>query len=101
MNERLQELAELHYQQPEFLRTLFELAVENNWFDLRHMVQHDMAKAVIADYSLECGKGYLDNDLFFANWEQVVDVGWQAFCIHTGIAREQVMQKLHSLGENL
>lgn len=101
MDERLKEIAESRYRQQEFLRTLFDLALENNWFDLRHMVQHDMAKAIIADYSLERGLGYLNNDLFFAHWESVIDVGWSAFCSHTGLTRELVSQQLQELGESL
>lgn len=101
MDERLREIAEVHYQQKEFLQTLFELAVENQWFDVQHMVQHDMAKAVIADYSLEQGLGYLNMQLFLDNWEQVVDVGWNAFCNHTGLSRERVMKQLQKLGNNM
>ena len=101
MDERLREIAEVHYQQKEFLQTLFELAVENQWFDVQHMVQHDMAKAVIADYSLEQGMGYLNQQLFLDNWEQVIDVGWNAFCNHTGLSRERVMKQLQKLGNNM
>ncbi|MBY0357631.1 MAG: hypothetical protein K2W82_06485 [Candidatus Obscuribacterales bacterium] len=101
MDDRLKEIAEERYQRPEFLRTLFELALENQWFDVRHMVQHDMAKAIIADYSLEQGLGYLNNQIFFDNWESVIDVGWSAFCAHTGLTRDRVSQQLQSLGEHL
>ncbi|MBX9690295.1 MAG: hypothetical protein K2X27_26515 [Candidatus Obscuribacterales bacterium] len=101
MDERLKEIAEIHYQQKEFLQTLFELAVDNQWFDVQHMVQHDMAKAIIADYSLEQGLGYLNTQLFFDNWEQVIEVGWAAFCAHSGLSREKVMQHLQNLGERL
>lgn len=101
MDERLKEIAEIHYQQQEFLQTLFELAVENKWFDVQHMVQHDMAKAIIADYSLEQGMGFFDSQIFFDNWEQVIDVGWNAFCTHSGLSRERVMKQLQQLGDNL
>jgi hypothetical protein len=97
MDARLKEIADEHYQQQEFLQTLFELAVENKWFDVQHMVQHDMAKAIIADYSLEQGQGFLNSQLFFDNWEQVIDVGWAAFCTHTGLSRERVMKQLQKL----
>ncbi len=101
MDERLKEIAESHYQQKEFLQTLFELAVENQWFDVQHMVQHDMAKAIIADYSLEQGQGFLNSDLFLDNWEQVIDVGWEAFCRHTGLTRERVQKHLLQIGNNM
>jgi len=99
MNDRLRELAETRYQQPEFLKVLFELALEEQWFDLQHMVQHDMAKAILADYSLEQGKGYLNQDIYFSHWEDVIEVGWRAFCDHTGLPREKVNQQLATLRE--
>ena len=46
-----------------FLQALFELAIEEQWFDLQHMVQHDMAKAILADYSLEQGQDYLNQKI--------------------------------------
>lgn len=101
MDERLKEIAEDHYRQQEFLQTLFELAVENQWFDVQHMVQHDMAKAVIADYSLEQGLGFLNQQLFLDNWEQVINVGWNAFCDHTGLSRERVNKQLQKLGDQM
>ena len=101
MDARLKELAEVRYQQQEFLQTLFELAVENQWFDVQHMVQHDMAKAIIADYSLEKGLGFLNSQLFFDNWEQVIDVGWDAFCQHSGLSRDKVNQHLQELVADL
>src|ERR1700751_568093 len=94
MDNRLRELAESRYRQPEFLAALFELALEEQWFDLQHMVQHDMAKAILADYSYEQGKGYLKQDVFFSHWEDVIEVGWSAFCSHTGLSREKVKQHL-------
>lgn len=100
MDARLKELAEVRYQQQEFLQTLFELAVENQWFDVQHMVQHDMAKAIIADYSLEKGLGFLNSELFFDNWEQVIDVGWDAFCAHSGLTREKVNKHLQQLSDH-
>ena len=44
MDERLRELAHARYSQKAFLSALFELALEEQWFDVQHMVQHDMAK---------------------------------------------------------
>ena len=99
MDEKLRELAEARYRQQEFLQTLFELAVENQWFDVRHMVQHDMAKAIIADYSLEQGLDYLNTSMFYDNWESVIEVGWNAFCVHTGLPRERVDRHLQELTE--
>jgi hypothetical protein len=101
MDVRLREIAESHYRQKEFLQTLFELAVENNWFDVQHMVQHDMAKAIIADYSQEKGMGFFNSQLFLDNWEQVIEVGWEAFCGHTGLTRERVQKKLLSLRNDM
>lgn len=101
MDARLKELAETRYTQQEFLQTLFELAIENKWFDVQHMVQHDMAKAIIADYSLEQGLGFLNSQLFFDNWEQVIDVGWDAFCQHSGLTRDRVNKQLQELGDGL
>ncbi|MGH9554035.1 MAG: hypothetical protein ACRD3W_31945, partial [Terriglobales bacterium] len=60
MDERLRELAETKYATPAFLSTLFDLALEEQWFDLQHLIQHDMAKAVLADYCYEMGKDYLN-----------------------------------------
>lgn len=97
--DRLQELAENRYSQQEFLRTLFELAVEDQWFDLQHMIQHDMAKAIIADYSLEAGKGYLNQDIYLSCWEEVIDIGWGKFCGHTGLTRDKVNVQLKRLRE--
>lgn len=97
MDERLRELAEDRYRQPMFLQTLFELAVEEQWFDLQHMVQHDMAKAILADYSLEQGQDYLNQQIYFDHWESVIEVGWNAFCAHTGLPRERVNAALASL----
>jgi hypothetical protein len=98
MDEQLRELAERRYGQEEFLRTLFELALEDEWFQLRHLIQHDMAKAVLADYSCRQGKGYLDSQIFYNSWEEVIDIGWQAFCTHTGIPKDKVNQRLQELG---
>lgn len=94
---RLQELAETRYGQREFLSTLFELAIEEQWFDLQHMIQHDMAKAIIADYSQEQGKDYLNQDIYFSCWEDVIDIGWKKFCVHTGLSRAKVDGKLQKL----
>jgi hypothetical protein len=97
MDPRLRELAELKYQQSEFLKTLFELAVEEKWSMLQHLVQHDMAKAVLADYMTERGENYFVSPRFFDHWEEVIAVGWQAFCNHTGLSPESVQQKLGAL----
>jgi hypothetical protein len=94
MDQRLRELAESRYGQKEFLSVLFDLALEEQWFDLQHVIQHDMAKAILADYSYELGKGYLNQDIFFNHWEDVIEVGWDTFCSHTGLAREQVKLRL-------
>lgn len=94
---RLRELAELKYGQKTFLTVLFELALEEQWYELRHMVQHDMAKAVIADYSFELGTDYLNQDLYFDNWEGVIEIGWTKFCEHTGLPREKVENQLEAL----
>jgi len=99
MDSRLQELAEYRYRQSEFLSALFELAVEGQWFELQHMVQHDMAKAILADYSQELGKGYLNQDIFLTNWEAVIDIGWQSFCEHTGLSRDRIRNELGKLSE--
>lgn len=97
--DRLRELAEHKYGQEVFLRVLFDLALEERWFDLRHMVQHDMAKAVIADYCRELGKReYLDEKIYLDCWEEVIDIGWNKFCHHTGIPRDRVdiyLRRLH------
>lgn len=99
MDNRLREMAESRYRQEVFLSTLFELAVEGQWFDLQHMVQHDMAKAILADYSYELGKDYLNKDIFHRYWEDVIEVGWIAFCEHTGLSRDKVNQHLRRLRE--
>lgn len=96
---RLKELAESRYQQPEFLKTLFELALEEQWFDLQHMIQHDMAKAIIADYSYELGKDYLNQEIYFNCWEEVIEIGWDKFCGHTGLSRDRVNSHLRQLRE--
>lgn len=90
-------MAEERYSQSVFLQTLFELAVENQWYDVQHMVQHDMAKAIIADYSLETGHDYLNQKLFYEFWEPVIEVGWTKFCSHTGLSRERVRAELSQL----
>ncbi len=99
MDEKLRELAEARYRQPMFLKALFELALDEQWFDLQHMVQHDMAKAILADYSLEQGQDYLNQKIYFDYWEDVIEVGWKAFCAHTGVSREKVDKGLASLRE--
>lgn len=99
MDDRLRELAESKYSQPAFLSTLFDLALEEQWFDLQHLIQHDMAKAVLADYSYELGKDYLNQEIYYSNWEDVIDVGWSKFCKHTGLTREKVKTRLEELRE--
>ncbi len=99
MDERLRELAESRYGQTEFLSALFELALEEQWFDLQHLIQHDMAKAILADYSYELGKGYLNQDVFYGNWEAVIEVGWRIFCNHTGLTMDKVNSHLTELRE--
>ncbi len=100
MDEQLRELAENRYGQPEFLSVLFDLALEEQWFDLRHLIQHDMAKAILADYSYQIGKGYLNTDIFYTNWESVIDVGWQKFCNHTGLSMDKVKSQLQKLSDH-
>jgi hypothetical protein len=97
MDDRLKELAQERYGQKEYLSTLFELALEEKWFDLQHLIQHDMAKAILADYSQELGKDYLNQEVFYNNWEDVIQVGWMAFCKHTGLSMEQVNVRLQAL----
>jgi len=97
MDERLKELAQERYGQKEYLSTLFDLALEEKWFDLQHLIQHDMAKAILADYSQELGKDYLNQEVFYNNWEDVIQVGWAAFCKHTGLSMEQVNVRLQAL----
>ena len=97
MDDQLRELAENRYHQRAFLQELFALAVEEQWFDVQHMVQHDMAKAILSDYSYELGKGPLNTDIFFRHWEEVIEVGWRAFCEHTGLPMDRVKQQLEKL----
>jgi hypothetical protein len=99
MDDRLRELAETRYGQTEFLSALFELALEEQWFDLQHLIQHDMAKAILADYSYELGKGYLNQEVFYGNWEAVIEVGWGIFCKHTGLTMDKVNSHLTELRE--
>ena len=99
MDDRLREMAEARYEQKEFLSALFELALENQWFDVQHLIQHDMAKAILADYSLEQGKGYLNQDVFYAHWEDVIAIGWNKFCQHTGLTMDKVNRSLQDLRE--
>ena len=96
---RLQELAENRYGQDEFLKVLFDLALEDQWFDLQHMIQHDMAKAIIADYSYELGQGFLNQEIYFSCWEEVIEIGWGKFCEHTGLSRDKVRFNLEKLRE--
>lgn len=97
MDDRLNELAKMRYGQPFFLQALSELAVEDQWFDLQHMVQHDMAKAILADYSLEKGCDYLDTSIYLAHWEEVIEVGWTTFCHHMGWTRDRVNEQLFQM----
>lgn len=97
MNEQLLKLAQERYSQKEILNTLFELALSDQWFDLQHVVQHDMAKAILADYSYSLGLGYLDIKIFHQHWQGVIEVGWQIFSQHTGISCQEVQAKLSQL----
>lgn len=97
MNPRLREMAENRYAQKEFLSVLFDLALEEQWFDLQHMIQHDMAKAIIADYSLEIGRDYLNQEVYFGCFEDVIEIGWSTFCRHTGLSRQKVDRCLLNL----
>ena len=99
MDDRLRELSEGRYAQQEFLKALFDLALDEQWFELQHCIQHDMAKAILADYSYELGLGYLNQDIFYKNWEDVIEIGWQIFCTHTGLTREKVNLCLAQLRE--
>ena|ERR1700722_20635669 len=99
MADQLQSLAQERYSQKEFLNALFDLALSEQWFDLQHMLQHDMAKAILADYSYSLGYGFLDAKIFYDHWEDVIEIGWQIFCEHTGISRQQVQAKLSQLHE--
>jgi len=101
MDSQLRKLVEDRYSQKEFLKTLLELALAEQWFDLQHVVQHDMAKAILADYSYEAGKDYLDPKIFYDHWEEVIEIGWQIFCKHTNISREHVRIKLSQLHETI
>jgi hypothetical protein len=97
MDKQLKDLAESRYGQPEFVNTLFELAVEGQWFDVQHVIQHDMAKAILADYSFKLGRGYLNSQIFNDYWEEVIEIGWKTFCSRTGISRESVRTRLKEL----
>jgi hypothetical protein len=101
MNDQLKEMAEARYAETEILRTLFDLALENQWFDLQHVIQHDIAKAILADYSLHTGKGFLDPKIFYDNWEAVIEIGWKAFSNHTGIPLEQVKLRLAEISNKI
>ena len=101
MDQRLREIAEYRYSQKAYLTVLFDLALEEQWFDLQHMIQHDMAKAVIADYSLEIGQDYLNQELYFSYWEEVIQLGWDIFCRHTGFSRQKVDSSLAKLAADI
>jgi len=101
MNDQLKEMAEARYGQTEFLRALFDLALEERWFELQHVIQHDMAKAILADYSFYTGQGYLDSKIFYDNWEEVIAIGWQVFSNHTGIPLEQVKIRLAEISNKI
>ncbi len=101
MDLRLRELAQEKYKQEQLLSTLFELTLAEQWFDLQHIVQHDIAKAVLADYSFEKGEDFLDTTTYYAHWEEVIEIGWEIFCQHTKMNREDVRAKLSQLHENI
>lgn len=96
---RLKVLAETRYSQEHFLRALFDLALEEQWTDLSHMIQHDMAKAILLDYSLEEGLGYLNQKVYTDFWEDVIEIGWTRFCEHTGLSRDKVNRCLKEYRE--
>ena len=64
-----------------------------------YLVQHDIGKAILADFSLEQGLGYLNSQVYYDYWEEVIDIGWDAFCSHTGLTRERVKVQLEQLRE--
>lgn len=99
MDLRLKELAEERYKQPAFLANLFELAIEKEWFHVQHMIQHDMAKAIISDYAFELGYRNWNNQVFLDNWEDVIHIGWRIFCEHTGLTKDKVDIALKQLQE--
>ena len=99
MDDRLRELADHRYSQPAVLSALFDLALEEQWFDVQHMIQHDIAKAILADYSQELGKGFLNQEVYYSNWEDVIEIGWKKFCAHTGLSKEKVKLRLEQLRE--
>ncbi len=101
MKKQLRTLCEERYSQPEFLNTLLDLALAEQWFDLQHLVQHDMAKAILADYSYSLGHGYLDTKIFYDNWEDVIEIGWQTFCQFSGMSREHVRIRLSQMHETI
>jgi hypothetical protein len=101
MDDQLLMLAQERYSQKEFLNALFDLALSEQWFDLQHMLQHDMAKAILADYSNNLGHGFLDTKIFYDHWEDVIEIGWQIFCEHAGMSRQQVKAKLSQLHETI
>jgi hypothetical protein len=88
MDDRLRKIAEDRYGQKEFLSALFDLALEEQWFDLQHLIQHDMAKAILADYSLEQGKGFLNQDIFYSNWDWLENV-LRAYRFNHGKSEQQ------------
>lgn len=90
-------MAKSKYEQKEFLGALFDLALEDRWFDVRHLIQHDMAKAILADYSYELGKEYLSQEIFYSNWESVIQIGWEIFRQHTGLSEDKVETSLKKL----
>jgi hypothetical protein len=101
MDTQLLQLAEAKYSQEEFLNTIRQLALAEQWFDLQHVVQHDMAKAILADYSMLTEKDYLDPKIFYTYWEEVIEIGWEIFCERTGISREHIRVKLSQLHEKI
>lgn len=101
MDAQLLKLTEEHYSQEEFLKTLYELALLEKWFELQHLVQHDMAKAILADYSYISGVDYLDQKIFYSSWEEVIEIGWQIFCRYSKISRDYIRAKLNDLHESV
>jgi hypothetical protein len=101
MDEQLREMAQARYCEPEFLKALFDLALEEKWFELQHVIQHDMAKAILADYSLSLGQGYLNKEIFYDHWEEVIQIGWESFCKHTNMPIETVKDRLADISNTI
>ena len=100
MDKQLKQIAQNRYAQDDFVKAVFELALEKEWLSLERVIQHDMAKAILADYSCKLGKGYLDDSIFFNNWENVIEIGWRVFFKRTGISKKLVQKNLKQLHDS-